>query len=144
MACTKRSYAQQHETPLQAVGLLATVTEHLTTQQKVFVYETVERYLKASAFDCDLSAISRLLKSQIERLKEQAEDNKPLTGSIRETLKQLMQHEIETLPETLKELEPVQRLNILCKLIPFVLPKVESINHGLGEPEVTGFNRFIP
>jgi transcription-repair coupling factor (superfamily II helicase) len=37
--------------------------------------------------------------------------------------------------ETLKELEPVERLNVLCKLIPYVLPKVDTVTHKLGEPE---------
>jgi hypothetical protein len=57
-----------------------------------------------------------------------------VTKNIRETLKEMMQKELEKLPDTLKELEPIQRLNILCKLIPFVLPKVESVNHELDEP----------
>ena len=63
------------------------------------------------------------------------EYNKPLTGNIRDTLKELMQKELEQLA-TLKELEPVQRLNILCKLIPYVLPKVESVTHIQAEPEL--------
>jgi hypothetical protein len=46
-----------------------------------------------------------------------------------------MQKELEQLPETLKELDPEQRLNILCKLMPYVLPKIESIKHTLGESE---------
>ena len=56
-----------------------------------------------------------------------------------------MQKELEQLPETLKDLEPVQRLNILCKLIPYVLPKVEAVHSEKGEPEkevktsITGF-----
>ena len=58
-----------------------------------------------------------------------------LTMGLRETLKDLMQKELEQLPETLKELDPVQRLNILCKLMPYVLPKTESVKHTLGEPE---------
>ena len=45
-----------------------------------------------------------------------------------------MQKELEQLPETLKELDPVQRLNILCKLMPYVLPKTESVKHNFGEP----------
>lgn len=47
-----------------------------------------------------------------------------------------MQKELEQLPETLKELDPVQRLNILCKLMLYVLPKTESVKHTLGEPEL--------
>jgi hypothetical protein len=53
-----------------------------------------------------------------------------------------MQNEIEQLPDTLKELEPAQRLNILCKLIPYVLPKVESVTHKEGEPELPKKNWF--
>jgi len=48
----------------------------------------------------------------------------------------LLRRDFEQLPETLKELEPLQRLNILCKLIPYVLPKVDSVTHKLGEPEL--------
>ena len=57
------------------------------------------------------------------------------TTDLRKALKEMMQKELKTLPDTLKELEPVQRLNILCKLIPYVLPKVESVTHTQGEPE---------
>jgi hypothetical protein len=48
----------------------------------------------------------------------------------------LLRRDFEQLPETLKELEPLQRLNILCKLIPYVLPKVDSVTHKLGESEL--------
>ena len=67
-------------------------------------------------------------------MKTETKQAKPLTSNIRETLKEMMQKEIEKLPETLKELEPAQRLNILCRMMPFVLPKVESIHHESGEP----------
>jgi hypothetical protein len=39
-----------------------------------------------------------------------------------------MQLEIEKLPETLATLEPKDRVNILCKLMPFIFPKVEAIH----------------
>ncbi|MBM3451917.1 MAG: hypothetical protein FJX84_02115 [Bacteroidetes bacterium] len=68
------------------------------------------------------------------------EYNKPLTGNIRDTLKDLMQKELKQLSETLKELDPLQRLNILCKLIPYILPKTESVKHTQGEPEPTKKN----
>ena len=57
-----------------------------------------------------------------------------LTISLRETLKTIMQKEIEKLPETLETLEPKERLNVLCKLMPFVFPKVESVHPTEGEP----------
>ena len=87
------------------------------------------------------------MKSQIavynnELKNKLPEYNKPLTGNIRDTLKDLMQKELEQLPETLKELDPVQRLNILCKLMPYVLPKTESVKYTLGEPEPPKKNWF--
>jgi hypothetical protein len=50
-------------------------------------------------------------------------------------LKTEIQKELEQLPETLKVLEPEKRLNIICKLIPFVLPKVESVHSEKDEPD---------
>ena len=134
-------FTEHYKTPLKAVQEFADETDKqkLTPAQQLFVYEWVYKYVKNSEFDnLDTTEIKELLKSKIERLKNdksKIENNKPLTGNIRDTLKEMMQKEIESLPDTLKELEPVQRLNILCKLIPYVLPKVESVTHTQGEPE---------
>lgn len=146
---------KHYETPLQAVQMFEAETDKLELEpkQKLFIFEWVLKYLKNSEFDKegtkeakDLNEIKNLLKTQIERLKLEVsklpENNKPLTGTIRETLKDLMQKELEQLPETLKDLEPVQRLNILCKFMPYVLPKVESVAHTLGEPEPPKKNWF--
>lgn len=140
---------EHFKTPLKAIQLFEaeTVKQNLSRPQKLFVFEWVYNYIKYSEFEkADTTEIKELLKSQTERLKNdkpQVEYNKPLTGSIRDTLKEMMQKEIESLPDTLKELEPVQRLNILCKLIPFVLPKVESVTHTQGEPESETGNRRV-
>jgi hypothetical protein len=58
------------------------------------------------------------------------------TTDLRKILKVIIQKEFEQLPETLKELEPKERLNILCKLMPFVFPKVEAVQPTDGEPVV--------
>ena len=141
-------FTEHHETPLKAVQEFAAETDKqkLTPAQKLFVYEWVYKYVRVSDFgELNLSEVKDLLKSQTERLKNdkpQVEYNKPLTGNIRDTLKEMMQKEIESLPDTLKELEPVQRLNILCKLIPYVLPKVESVTHTQGEPDEYKIKRW--
>ena len=57
-----------------------------------------------------------------------------LTNNLRETLKTIMQKEIEKLPETLEGLDPKERLNIVCKLMPYVFPKVETVHPKEGEP----------
>jgi hypothetical protein len=57
-----------------------------------------------------------------------------LTTELRDTLKTIMQDEIEKLPETLEQLEPKERLNVICKLMPFVFPKVNTVSSTDGEP----------
>jgi hypothetical protein len=57
-----------------------------------------------------------------------------LTSNLRETLKTIMQKEIEKLPETLEALDPKERLNVVCKLMPYVFPKVETVHPTAGEP----------
>lgn len=135
-------FIEYFETPLKAVRLFeAEVDEQkIDTTQKLFVFDWVLKYLKYSEFEkADMSEIKELLKSRMDRLKvevnKQPEYNKPLVGGIRDTLKELMKKELEQLPVTLKGLEPVQRLNVLCKLIPYVLPKVEAVHAEKGEPE---------
>ncbi len=135
-------FTKHIETPLKAVQLFEAETDKqkIDTVQKLFVFEWVLKYVKYSEFEkVDTDEIKDLLKSQTERLKVEVnklpEYNKPLVGSIRDTLKELMQKELEQLPETLKDLEPIQRLNVLCKLIPYVLPKVEAVHSEKGEPE---------
>lgn len=132
---------EMHECPLKAVqavdGELS--KSKLNPSQTVFIYGWICKYLKDTDFgEIDLTPVYNLLKSQSDKLIAEAGASIPLTKNIRETLKELMQKELEQLPETMKELEPVQRLNILCKLMPFILPKVESVTHDLNEPDKTG------
>lgn len=61
-------------------------------------------------------------------------DNQVLTINIRAVLKKIMKDEIDRIPELLEELEPRDRLNLICKLMPFVFPKVQNVRHNNGEP----------
>ena len=58
----------------------------------------------------------------------------PLTTDLRGMLKEIVHKELAALPDTLASLDPAQRLNIVCKLIGYVLPKVEAVKHHQGEP----------
>jgi len=126
------------KTPLKAANTISCEMDenNLSASQKLFIYKWLEKYLKWTEFeDSDPSQIKELLKSQTEVLKNQKpEYNKPLVNGIRDSLKDLVQLEIEKLPKTLEGLDTMQRLNILCKLIPYVLPKVEAIHSETGEP----------
>lgn len=57
-----------------------------------------------------------------------------LTTDLRQTLKGIVQREIEKLPSDLEALTPKERMVVLCKLIPFVFPKVDSVRSDEGEP----------
>jgi hypothetical protein len=57
-----------------------------------------------------------------------------LTDDLRSNLKSIMQKEIQKLPEILETLQPKERLGIVCRLMPFVFPKVEAVHPSEGEP----------
>lgn len=65
-----------------------------------------------------------------------------LTADLRNTLKNIIDKEIKKLPSTLETLEPKDRLNILCKLMPYVFPKTESVMYDLGEPDEFVINSY--
>lgn len=58
----------------------------------------------------------------------------PVTQDLRDSLKMLMQEELENLPELLKDLEPKDRLQAICKLMPYVFPRIVSVPQVNGEP----------
>jgi hypothetical protein len=56
------------------------------------------------------------------------------TKEIRTVLKDVINKELINIDTLLTQLEPKARLELVIKLIPYVLPKVESVNFSLGEP----------
>ena len=57
-----------------------------------------------------------------------------MTKDLRESLKTIIEKEIQKIPESLESLDSKERLNVLCKLLPYVFPKVESVHSTEGEP----------
>ena len=55
-------------------------------------------------------------------------------NELRTILKTVMKNEIENLPATLEHLDPKERASTICKLVPYVFPKVDSVNAKQGEP----------
>ena len=51
-----------------------------------------------------------------------------LTHEIRGAVTQALAGELETLPETLAELPPPQRVEAILKLLKYVLPQIESVS----------------
>jgi hypothetical protein len=57
-----------------------------------------------------------------------------VTQRLREVLADTLREELEDLPQKLSQLETKERLEIIVKLLPYVLPKSESISMELEEP----------
>jgi hypothetical protein len=51
-----------------------------------------------------------------------------VTGELRKSLKCIIAAELDALPATLSELPPKERLELLIKLLPFAMPKVNHIS----------------
>ena len=129
------TFLELHDSPLKAIQTFQKEIEKekLTFSQKQFVLNYVFNYLKSSEFDNDLTQIKELLKISIQNLNKEAPE-KPLVKNMREVLKGILNNEIEALPETLKSLDAEKRINIVCKLAPFILPKVEIVHSKEDEP----------
>jgi hypothetical protein len=56
-----------------------------------------------------------------------------LTKELRAALKNIIHKEIELLPDHFDKLEPKERLELLVKILPFALPKVEPENYQVSE-----------
>lgn len=69
-------------------------------------------------------------------MKKTNEQTPKLASDLRATLKSIVEIELNQLPETLAALPAEKRLEIVLKLIPFVLPKVASVEMDKGEPVV--------
>ena len=57
-----------------------------------------------------------------------------ITKELRTLLKDILYQELEQVQERLGLLEPKERIELLMKLMPYILPKVTSISHKTDEP----------
>jgi hypothetical protein len=130
----------QHETPVRAAAIIQEEIDRLplSPEQAVFILDWIAKYFRQSEFDdFDPEGFLRLITAHIDRLKhlisERPENRQPMTGNIRLALKRYVESELEQLSETMKELDPTQRLSILCKLLPYAMPKTASVESSFGE-----------
>jgi hypothetical protein len=65
--------------------------------------------------------------------REKGTPNK-LTKELRYVLKDLIYNELESLDEKLEELETKERIELIIKLLPYTLPKLQNISHTTNEP----------
>jgi hypothetical protein len=60
-----------------------------------------------------------------------------LTRELRSGLKNILSDEIEKLPHHFQKLESKDRIELLIKLLPYALPKVNPENYDLSEGGIT-------
>ena len=113
-----------HDEPLkgdrEAVALVAKAG--MNEEQSVAINLAAYTYLRGSEFDADLSVGIALLKGRTK-----AKEAEPWNKGTREGLQELVRRELAELPETLKALDPKDRIATLCKLLPFVFPKMSNV-----------------
>ena len=97
----------------------------MNEEQRRDIYHAVHAYLKGSEFDVDLSAGIALLKGRTK-----VKEAEPWTTATRNGLQEVVRRELEHLPATMEQLEPKDRLAILCKLLSFTMTKPSKVEGG--------------
>jgi len=64
----------------------------------------------------------------------------PTTLGLRDRLKLLMDRELDGMPELLDQLNSKQRLDVILRLMPLIMPKTQSVHHRANEPTEWGSN----
>lgn len=129
--------------PAKVIPVFEQHTNGMKGNEKLFVARHLHYYFEQTAFskgendeaETYLTGISKPLDALLTRLNREAgiTDGDPKTNDLRRMLKDIFRAEMKRLPEYLQSLEPKERLNVLCKMLPFVLPKVESVHFEEGE-----------
>jgi len=57
-----------------------------------------------------------------------------MTKELRSVLKDILYQELNDIEKRFEELEPKTRIELLIKMMPFVLPKTNAISHTSDEP----------
>lgn len=116
-----------HDQPLRGDREAEAMLEKagMNEEQRRDIYHAVRAYLKGSEFDVDLSASIALLKGRTK-----VKEAEPWTTATRNGLQEVVRRELEHLPATMEQLEPKDRLAILCKLLSFTMTKPNKVEGG--------------
>lgn len=129
--------------PAKVIPVFEQHTNGMKGSEKLFVARHLHYYFEQTVFpkgendeaETDLTGISKPLDALLTRLNREAgiTDGDPKTDDLRRMLKDIFRAEMKRLPEYLQSLEPKERLNVLCKMLPFALPRIESVHFSEGE-----------
>jgi len=129
--------------PAKVIPVFEQHTNGMKGSEKLFVARHLHYYFEQTVFskgendeaETYLTGISKPLDALLTRLDREAgiTDDDPKTDDLRRMLKDIFRAEMKRLPEYLQSLEPKERLNFLCKMLPFALPRIESVHFEEGE-----------
>lgn len=142
------SFLSSPSSPLKTIRVLEKEFEklNLNDEQIIFVLDSLVDYLDKSTFEDDeddtqvddetKDTFWQILKADLKRRKKEYESIKPKklnSDGLRAELKTMFEKELRQIPEYLDKLEPKEKLNFIHKMMPFVLPKVDSVVMWQGE-----------
>ena len=139
----RKAFLKVAEQPAKVIPIFEQHTNGMKGNEKLFIARHLLNYFEHTVFaenendelETYLTNISKPLDALLTRLRREAgiTNDNPHTNDLRRLLKGIFRQEIERLPEYLQSLETKDRVNVLCKMLPFVLPKVESVHFEEGE-----------
>lgn len=139
----RSAFLKVFDQPAKVIPIFEQQTNGMNDTEKQFMARQLLYYFEHTVFadgenkesEIQLTSISKPLDALLSSLSREAGQNKeqPRTGDLRQIVKDIFRQEMERLPEYLQSLETKDRLNVLCKMLPFVLPKVESVRFEEGE-----------
>lgn len=115
-----------HEHPLRAEREVGKLLEKLTEAQRTLIYQGAYRYLRGTQYGpedapIDLGPVLSLMKVHTKQTELPS-----WSTTARERLQQLLRSELEALPQTIAQLDPKDRVAVLTRLLPYLLPKAEE------------------
>lgn len=116
------------EHPEKVIAEFDRHTGGLTIDQKLFLADNLDTYFRRTVFGEEenyLDKVSKPLSAYLDRLKIESGRKQITSGDLRQTLQELFQKEIANLPAYFEQLTPKERMNFLCKLMPFIMSRAE-------------------
>lgn len=145
----RNAFLKVFDQPAKVIPIFEQQTNGMNDIEKQFMARHLLYYFEHTIFadgenkesEIHLTGISKPLGALLSRLSRETGQNKDelRTGDLRQTLKDIFRQEMERLPEYLQSLETKDRVNVLCKMMPYVMPKIESVYFKEGEPPTWEF-----
>ena len=136
------AFEKDPDSPIKAVEILnqAFAKQGFQEEQSLFILEKIEHYLSYTVWE-EIAEEKKeifltIFKAEVSSRKGELAKKKPPkpeVQNLRMNLKEILNKELEKLPEYLEELETKDKLNFICKMMPFVLPKVQTVDSEYGE-----------